>query len=153
MGTEEHRCRDEGGNWCWGVGSRSRRGEVAPLLSAHHCSGSASFGAALLLIPSPQGLRLTHKFLLSAWPHYTGTCFLFTLSSFILQFCSQTVRLKLIGKFIYKQSVSWLITTSQVFARVNHSSLSLLFCLQQCWFSLEKLWIKDPNNHVCIKYL
>lgn len=58
--------------------------------------------------------------------------FLFTLSSFILQFCSQTVRLKLIGKFIYKQSVSWLITTSQVFARVNHSSLSLLFCLQQC---------------------
>lgn len=54
-----------------------------------------------------------------------GHVFLFTPSSFILQFCSQTGRLKLIGKFLYTQSVSWLITTSQVFPRV-------LFCLQPC---------------------
>lgn len=79
--------------------------------------------------------------------------FLFTPSSFILQFSSKTGHLKLIGKFIYTQSVLWLITTSQVFARATHSLLSLLFCLQQCWFSLVKLWIKVPNNPADIKYL
>lgn len=85
-------------------------------------------------------------------PHW-NMIFLFTLSSFILQFSSKTGNLKLIGKFINTQSVLWLITTSQVFARVKHSLLSLLFCLQQCWFILVKLWIKDPNNHADIKYL
>lgn len=75
-----------------------------------------------------------------------GHVFLFTPSSFILQFCSQTGRLKLIGKFLYTQSVSWLITTSQVFPRV-------LFCLQPCWFSRVKLWIKDRDYHADIKYL
>lgn len=126
---------------------------------------SGPFGVSSLLqwLSFPWHRSLSHLFSLGSLTHtqlstvcltllHQDMFFLFNLSSFILQFCSQAVCLKLIGRFIWKQSVSWLITTSQVFARVNHSSLSLLSCLRQCWFSPLKLWIKDPSNHVNIKY-
>lgn len=152
METDEHPHWDKGSNWCWGAGSRSRRGGVALLASAHCCSGSASLGIALSHLFSLGSLTHTQLSTVCLTLLHQDMFFLFNLSSFILQFCSQAVCLKLIGRFFWKQSVSWLITTSQVFARVNHSSLSLLSCLRQCWFSPLKLWIKDPSNHVNIKY-